>query len=404
MICESEILLFRGARMELIKYGAIYLRLSRDDNNRNESESIANQRRLLMQYAAVNQIPVRYEFLDDGITGTTQNRKGLQQMFQAIEDGRIDTVLVKDLSRLSRNYIHTGTLIEEWFPAHGIRLISVDDGIDTARSSASNDLFAIRAVIDDWYARDISRKVRAAIYAKQNAGFCTAAHLPFGYEKREDAICVQNQHAQIIKSIFQQYCSGASICKIAGRLRAVKESERKWSDTAVRRILNNPAYIGNLYLHTSEKASYKCNRRIPVPYEKAILYPVPRIISDELFYEVKDKLSDKRRRREPPHWLTGKVFCACCGAKMHISGTEGGRIICSTRKRFQTCRAPSILRKELLDNISEVLRQDGIPFQDSLCRRIIHTIRISPDCITICVTYKKRENMTNTVDSGVICE
>ena len=94
-----------------MKHGAIYLRLSKDDNGKNESESIANQRHLLLQYAETNAIPVRFEFSDDGITGTTQNRRGLQNMYRAIEDGLIDTVLVKDLSRLSRNFIHTGEFL-----------------------------------------------------------------------------------------------------------------------------------------------------------------------------------------------------------------------------------------------------------------------------------------------------
>ena len=178
--------------MSIHKAGAIYLRLSREDRRGAESESIANQRSLLLQYAQAHHISVAYEFADDGITGTSQNRKSLQKMYRAIEDGLIGTVLVKDLSRLSRNYIHTGKLVEEWFPQNGVRLISVDDGVDTGMISPSNDIFAIRAVMDDWYARDISRKVRAALYAKQHAGFCTSASLPFGYYRNNQQIIVDD--------------------------------------------------------------------------------------------------------------------------------------------------------------------------------------------------------------------
>lgn len=373
-----------------MKYGAIYLRLSKDDNGKNESESIANQRHLLLQYAETNAIPIRFEFSDDGITGTTQNRRGLQSMYRAIEDGLIDTVLVKDLSRLSRNFIHTGELIEEWFPSHKVRLISVDDGIDTAFTSPSNDIFAIRAVLDDWYARDISRKVRAAIYAKQKAGFCTIANLPFGYQRRGTEITTNHSQAEIVKRIYHAYLSGSSVCQIMRDLNHNGITDRKWSDSAVRRILINPVYTGRLYQHTTEKASYKSSRRIRLLSEKAILFPVPRIIPDDQFTLVSEIMQKRHHVKQAGHWLCGKVFCAVCGANMHVSGDEkNGRIICSTRKRFHTCTAPSVLRKELLRIITDILIQDGIPVREPICRKLISAIRIGPEHITVCVRYRQ---------------
>lgn len=373
-----------------MKYGAIYLRLSKDDNGKNESESIANQRHLLLQYAETNAIPIRFEFSDDGITGTTQNRRGLQSMYRAIEDGLINTVLVKDLSRLSRNFIHTGELIEEWFPSHKVRLISVDDGIDTAFTSPSNDIFAIRAVLDDWYARDISRKVRAAIYAKQKAGFCTIANLPFGYQRRGSEILTNHSRAETVKRIYRAYLSGSSVCQIMRDLNHDGITDKKWSDSTVRRILINPVYTGRLYQHTTEKASYKSSRRIRLPSEKAILYPVPRIIPDEEFMLVREIMQKRHHIKQGGHWLRGKVFCAVCGANMHVSGDEeNGRIICSTRKRFHTCSAPSILRKELLRIITDILIQDGIAVSEPICRKLISAIRIGPEHITVCVRYRQ---------------
>ena len=168
---------------------ALYMRLSRDDGQRlDESESITSQRLMLMQYAEHHGFPVIAAFSDDGQSGTQWYRSGLQDLLRTIEDGLVNTVLVKDLSRLSRDYLRTGVLLEHWFPAHGVRLIAVNDGVDTAHPSAGNDYSPIRAVMDDWYARDISRKVRAAIYARQDAGICTAASLPFGYYRTDGRI------------------------------------------------------------------------------------------------------------------------------------------------------------------------------------------------------------------------
>ena len=161
---------------------ALYMRLSREESLQDaEPDSIVSQRLLLMQYAQMHGIKVVAEYADSGVSGTKWERCGLQELLRMIEEGGINTVLVKDLSRLSRDYLQTGTLLESWFPMHGVRLIAVNDGVDTGAHSSANDYSPIRAVMDDWYARDISRKVRAAIYARQTAGICTAASLPYGY-------------------------------------------------------------------------------------------------------------------------------------------------------------------------------------------------------------------------------
>ena len=347
--------------MSIHKAGAIYLRLSREDRRGAESESIANQRSLLLQYAQAHHISVAYEFADDGITGTSQNRKSLQKMYRAIEDGLIGTVLVKDLSRLSRNFIHTGKLVEEWFPQNGVRLISV------------------RAVMDDWYARDISRKVRAALYAKQHAGFCTSASLPFGYYRNNQQIIVDDLQAEIVKSVYQKYEAGASFCEITRYLKCRPDSadQRKWSDTSVRRILMNSAYTGAFLLHKTEKSSYKSNHRIRLPESEYITYPVPPIISEQQFQHVQKMISLHAHTAYPKHFLAGSIFCAVCGAPMHISGTgERGRVICSSRKRFQSCDAPSVRCSELLDAFRRVCRKDGIPETESVMRRVLSCIRV----------------------------
>ncbi len=367
--------------LDRMKNGAIYLRLSREDSKENESESISNQRRLLLQFAQNHGIPIAYEFVDDGISGTTQNRKSLQKMYRAIEDGYIGTVLVKDLSRLSRNFIHTGELVEEWFPKHGVRLISVADGVDTSIVSPSNDIFAIRAVMDDWYARDISRKVRAAIRTKQRAGFCTCATLPYGYYRNAEEIVVDSAQAETVKRIFEAYASGKSCLEIARIW--------NWNDATVRRILMNPVYIGRLQLHKTEKYNYKSDRRIRLPESEYITFPVQPIISEQLFEIVQGKLAENSHSKYRKHALAGLVFCAECGLRMHISGNAAeGRAICSMRKRFRSCSLPSLSCHELINAVNSVLNKDGIAAQEINYRKYVSMIRVSAEQITIALTYR----------------
>lgn len=377
---------FKVVSLDTKKKGAIYLRLSREDGKETESESISNQRRLLLQFAQTHGIPIHYEFIDEGISGTTQNRKSLQKMYRAIEDGYIGTVLVKDLSRLSRNFIHTGELVEEWFPKHGVRLISVADGVDTSIVSPSNDIFAIRAVMDDWYARDISRKVRAAIRTKQRAGFCTCATLPFGYYRNEDEILIHAEQAEIVRRIFEDYVSGLSCREIANRL--------AWNDATVRRILMNPAYAGRLLLHKTEKYNYKSNRRIRLPESEYISFPVKPIISEQQFAQVQQMLAANGHRIYQKHALAGLVYCAVCGSQMHISGNAAdGRAICSMRKRFGTCFAPSVKCSVLTDAVKKVLNEDGVHEGERNYHRYLSCIRVSPEHITICLKYRIQKSV-----------
>lgn len=379
------------------------MRLSREDGTgKPESESISSQRILLMQYARQHGISVTYQFADDGISGTTMNRDAFRQMLSMIEDGEIKTLLVKDLSRLSRDYIRTGELLEYWFPAHGVRFISVDDGIDT-HSAESCDFFPIRAVMDDWYARDISRKVRAALYARQAAGYCTAASLPFGYQRSGGNIIINTEQAETVRMIYDKYLNGAGFCMISDMLRnpesLLYSSERCWSDVAVRRILTNPAYIGRLHLHITKKLSYKSEMRVKT--ENPVLYPVPPIISEPVFEAVQNRIISRSHSRSSPHWLSGKITCGCCGAGMHITGSDAKcRIICGMRKRGGDCRNPSMSMTILLQMIGAQLCTDGIPDLPQIRRRMIGRVCISAETVTVHVRYRRPASVS---DCG-ICE
>ena len=382
-----------GDLKNMSNYAAIYMRLSRDDGSA-ESESISSQRMLLTQYAKANGINVSAEFIDDGISGSQWNREGLQQLLQAVEDGWVSTVIVKDLSRLSRDYIRTGELLERWFPNHGVRLISVNDGVDTEKASNANDYSAIRAVMDDWYARDISIKVRAAIYARQKAGICTSASLPYGFCRSKGEICVDENAAQIIRKIYSLYLSGLSALKTAkeltsGHIPSPNGVGAAWSDSTVLRILKNPAYIGKLRLHKTERRSYKCSKRIMLPDSEAIYYSVPRIISDDVYLAAQRQLAGRSHNLYSSHWLSGKVKCGCCGAPMHTVRENGHvRLICGSRKRSDICRNTSLSAEKLLLNIALKLKRYGIVLPASVFPLLISHIVVDSECAHIYLHYR----------------
>ncbi len=362
---------------------AIYLRLSREDRDLDISESISNQRMQLMQYAETHGIHIDAIFSDDGVSGTRWEREGLHAMLRAIEDGWIQTVLVKDLSRLSRDYIRTGELLEQWFPAHGVRLISVGDVLDTDVPSAAMDYSPFRAVMDDWYARDISRKVRAAIYARQKAGFCTSASLPYGYIRGEDGI--HTAHTDVITRIFDLYEHGMSCCGIANTLSRLRiappnHGNACWNDVSVRNILCNPAYTGRLRLHTTQKISYKCGKRKRLPESEGVVYEVPQIIPLLQFERVQEMMQKRAHIPRQQHWASGRIFCGCCGARYMLAHERGGiRLICGGRKRGSKCGNPSVLLKRLLEDITSALTEGCIPMADIILPQIAERIVLFPE-------------------------
>ena len=371
---------------------ALYLRLSRDDARLpDESESITSQRLLLTQYAVQHGFKVIGEFADDGMSGTKWERCGFQDMLRIIETGLVNTVLVKDLSRLSRDYLRTGELLEHWFPAHGVRLIAINDGVDTAVQSAGNDYSPIRAVMDDWYARDISRKVRAAIYARQDAGICTAASLPYGYCRNNGQIIIQTESAQHVTEIFNHYLVCRNLRITAEQMNkngilSPRKGRNGWTSATIRRILQNPAYCGTLLIRVTRKMSYKSDCRIRLPEQEQIAVPVPRMIPDLLFDTVQQLLLENGHAEKQSHWLSGRVMCGVCGSRFIMSKQ---RLICGGRRRGNGCECRSIMLSGLLAQISDVLIRDGIPADAALLPLLVARVLISGSQITVFVRCRK---------------
>ena len=366
---------------------AIYLRLSREDHlgADDESESILNQRLMLEQYAAAHGIEIVAEFSDDGVSGIRQQRTGLTALKSAIADGWIHTVLVKDLSRLSRDYIQTGELIERWFPRHGARLIAVNDGIDTANASAANDYSPIRAIMDDWYARDISRKVRSAIYARQQAGICTMAHLPYGYTREASQIKIDTKQAAVVRHIFDLCINHQNCAAISAELTANEIAspghKNRWNDVTVRRILRNQAYIGRLLLRTTRKAGYKCGKKIYLPERDTLVYPLPALISESEFAAAQETLLHQAHMQCLPMPFRGKMVCGICGSRMHACQ---GRYLCGGKRRGNGCRNPSLRSDLFQKQLLSAFFERGIePAPDELSHAIKEIIVFS-DKIQVC--------------------
>ena len=194
---------------------ALYCRLSRDDDVQGDSNSIANQKRLLSRYAKDYGLPNTKYFVDDGYTGTNFNRPGFTEMIEAIEDGYIGAVMVKDMSRLGRDYLQVGLYTDQFFPEHGVRFIAVNDGVDSAEGE--NEFAPFRNIMNEWYARDISRKIRSSQRLRGNAGVPLSLP-PYGYVKSPDNPkywIVDEEAAAVVRRIYQMCIDGYGIDKTA---------------------------------------------------------------------------------------------------------------------------------------------------------------------------------------------
>lgn len=355
---------------EKARYRAgLYLRLSKEDETQGQSESIANQRALLQRYAAGQGFQIVDCYIDDGYSGLHFDRPGFQRLLCDIEAGRVDLVLTKDLSRLGRDYIETGYYLERYFPSRRVRYIALADGIDTFdQRCAQNDMGPFKSVMNDLYAKDISKKVRSVIDAKREAGKFIGAFAPYGYQKDpadKNRLLVDEAAAEIVRGIFASYLSGASMAEIARRLngegvlppsRYKAEVQRLpyvnanaalglWRAETVRAILGNPTYAGDVAQHKNEKLSYKLKASRKLPREAwTVIADTHEPIVDRAAFQLVLRMleSGGGRKRSGPqaHLLSGLVFCGACGRPMTFCRRSSGKsfvLICSGYARYGEC-------------------------------------------------------------------
>lgn len=362
---------------------ALYCRLSRDDNMDSESNSIQNQKKILQKVAKEKGYTDTIFFVDDGITGTTMKRPGFQKMLTAIEAGYISAVFVKDLSRLGRNYIEVGKLTEEFFPQHDVRLIAVSDGVDS--DEGDNEFTPFRNIMNEWYAKDISKKRRIVNKMKGNSGIPLSPP-PYGYIKNPDDPrywVIDQEAAEVVRRIYRMALDGYGYAETAAALEAdgvfnptyywrSKGTNRggskstlepcKWGHTTVKKILTMQEYCGDVINFKSYSKSYKMKRRIENPEEnRAIFLNVHEAIIDRPTWEKVQALKAGTRRKKPsvtqePSVFSGRMKCPDCGGNLNFHFNQGNHDIkyfsCNNRNSgLRKCNATHYIRLDFLEQV-----------------------------------------------------
>lgn len=325
------------------KITALYCRLSRDDELQGDSNSIKNQKAILKKYADDNGFINTEFFVDDGVSGTTFDRPDFQRMIAEMESGKIGTIIVKDMSRLGRDYLKVGYYTEIAFPNAEVRFIAINNGVDSANQQDS-DFTPFLNIINEWYAKDTSKKIRAVFKAKGESGKPLCTTPPFGYKKDPDDKnhwIVDEDAAKVVKYIFQLCIEGYGPTQIAHKLKdegiftpsyyfksiglyptaIITEEPCKWSARTVANILDKQEYLGHTINFKTRRKSYKIKKKIDNdPSEWKIFKNKHEAIIDEETFNTVQRIRNGRRRRtllgDMP-LLSGMVYCADCGSKLY---------------------------------------------------------------------------------------
>ena len=364
---------------------AIYIRLSREDGDKEESDSVGNQRKLLAEYIAKKEDFILYDvYVDDGYSGTNFNRPSFQRMIADIEDGKVNCVVVKDLSRFGRDYIDTGRYLERYFPEMGVRFISVTDGIDSMKQ-AYDMLLPIKNIFNEQYARDISKKIQATVKSKQKAGEFIGAFTSYGYKKSpvdKNKLVIDDYAADVVRRIFSLYIQGYGKQKIAKLLNAEGilcpaeykkvngenykncnrlESTTYWSYSTINSILHREMYVGNMVQGTKHQRMRSKQKKMPKE-EWIIVENTHEPIIDKATWEKAQSLLQKRTREldleTNKNIFAGFVKCGDCGRAMtknmwrRADGSKTYSLYCGTYKRNgkQYC-TPHTLPMAVLEDI-----------------------------------------------------
>ncbi len=359
-------------------------------------------------------------------------------MIRDIEDNKVNMVITKDLSRLGRDYIKTGFYIESYFPEKNIRYVALLDGLDTfEENSSASDITPFKAVLNDMYAKDISKKIRSVCKQKRENGQYISAYPPYGYVKdANDALShliIDEYAANIVKRIFDMYISGMTTYKIADKLNSenieppavylkmnlVHKSKDfdKWRASSVQKILKNEVYLGKLLQGKTKKLSYKSKKKIDLPRELWIVEENAheRIISDEIFEQVQQILKRKynTRNRNREYLLKGITYCHNCGNKLNfVTKTEKYKdkkyerryAICNTATKGRCIRQYNNydkLEKEILDYIRKVclLNVHADTYKKAILKKKNDNTEIINDYLSHIKTLEEKiENLNKKVE------
>ena len=346
---------------------ALYERLSRDDEMQGESNSITNQKKYLEDYAVQHGFGNIQHFSDDGYSGTNLNRPAFNSLLTEIEAGRVGTVIVKDMSRFGRNYLQVGFYTEMMFPKKNVRFIAVNNGVDSA-NPADNDFTPFLNIMNEWYAKDTSKKIKAVFKAKMRDGKRVSGAVPYGYyRKPEDkqTLYVDEASASVVRRIFQLACDGMGATAIADTLSEDKilipsayarqnhpedcqctnyHDPYTWNATTVGYILNRREYLGHTVLGKTTRDNFKTKRkRIANEDELLVFYNTHEAIIDQETYDkaqrMRKRVSPRRNSEQPAHRLSGLLYCADCGSRLaYINSKPKDEKIYDSNQAFRCSR------------------------------------------------------------------
>lgn len=346
---------------------AFYIRLSKEDDHDKESESVTNQRSLLTEFAKEQRLDVFDTYIDDGFSGTNFDRPSFQRLITDIKEKKVNMVVTKDMSRLGRDYIQTGYYLEKFFPMNGVRYISLLDGVDTGIDSSSNDITPFKAIMNDMYAKDISKKITSVKRDKQRRGQFIGGKASYGYKiskEKKNTIEIDPPAAEVVRRIFSLALEGKSCRQIAvtlnnegvptpsqyAKLTPGKKGpySGKWSSERVTFMLKNELYMGNMVQGRIRKINYKIDacRKLP-PEEWTVVEGTHEpIVDEETFRKVQMMIGSRTNTRSRTHefLLKGLIYCHECGYPLGVleRTLSGNRkvlyFVCRTYQRFTTER------------------------------------------------------------------
>ena len=370
-------------------HAALYIRLSKEDESEGPSQSVQNQESLLREFVQQHRLSVYDTYVDDGWSGTSFDRPAFQRMIADIEAKKVNMVITKDLSRLGRDYILTGHYMERYFPEHRVRYISLLDGIDTGVDSTANDITPFRAIMNDMYAKDISKKIESVKRDKQRKGQFIGGKPVYGYKMHpteKNKIVIDEEVAPIVRRIFALALSGMSCRNIATLLNqegvptpatyAGLPVARPgpytglWSSERISDMLQNETYIGNMVQGRSVKISYKskkCLKQNPANWVVVEGTHEP-LVDLETFQKVRMLINSRKytRSRTYDFLLKGLIFCHECGYPLAVLNRKNARgedvlyFVCRTYQRFTkvgVCTCHSIKEKTVTDAVIAKVRE-----------------------------------------------
>lgn len=400
------------------KYVAgLYCRLSKDDGNSVESMSIWSQKVMLKQFAESNSIAIYDYYVDDGYSGTNFERPSFKKMITDIENGKINCVITKDLSRLGRNYLQSGAYIEMYFPQKNIRYIAITDGIDTLNSN-QNDIMPFKNILNEMYAKDTSKKVKSAIQSRMREGTYIGSKAPFGYLKDPDnkrRLIIDEKTKPIIELIYKLCLEGKGTQLISQELMKRKiprpsafvenaeklyglteENKYQWSHRMVLNVLRDPVYCGNMARNKRPTLSFKNSKRMYIPKSDYIYAKDTHegIVSEEIWEQVQTMI-DKRKCNNKKglyydNIFQGLVRCPKCGYALTLKTDyrlkkkeliDFVHFSCSTYKKYgvNACSSHRIEARDLYNIVLEDIQYHGnmaLSAKEDFVEKIIEKIEV----------------------------